>query len=371
MKILYLCTYYHQAMIFRDSMDRLHDRGHEVKAFNAALKGSPVQEKYKPIMDERVTHKELFTKWDRYFYHYKQDKFYRALVKAETVDAYDIIHAHTLFNGGYVAYRLHKERGIPYVVSIRNTDLNTFLKFPFFKSIANRIINKASGVLFLSEPYKNSFIDRYVHSGQIESVRKKTVVIRNGLEPFWIDNRFRPKTLEDPRRITLLCVGTIDRNKNILTVLSAAELLRREGLSVEVRIIGQVISESVYHEIKQARNTTVIDFLPKEELIAHYRAADIYIMPSIHETFGRVYAEAMTQGLPVLYSKGQGFDGIYPDGVVGYSVPSMDAQYIAAKIKDIIANYGEISQNAIRHSTDFRWEQIAEELETFYQRALH
>ena len=58
-------------------------------------------------------------------------------------------------------------------------------------------------------------------------------------------------------------------------------------------------------------------------------------MPSIHESFGRVYAEAMTQGVPVIYSKGQGFDGIYPDGHVGYSVPSRNPEYIAECIKNI------------------------------------
>ena len=37
-----------------------------------------------------------------------------------------------------------------------------------------------------------------------------------------------------------------------------------------------------------------------------YRENDIYVMPSIIETFGLVYAEAMSQGLPVIYTRGQG-----------------------------------------------------------------
>ena len=38
------------------------------------------------------------------------------------------------------------------------------------------------------------------------------------------------------------------------------------------------------------------------------------------ETFGMVYLEAMSQGVPVLYTRGQGFDGQFPDGQVGYPV---------------------------------------------------
>ena len=78
MRILYLCTYYHRAMIFRDSMDSLKNLGHSVKAFNAVVKGAKIDNKYKKIMDDAVIHKECFNKWDRFFYFYKQKKIYNA-----------------------------------------------------------------------------------------------------------------------------------------------------------------------------------------------------------------------------------------------------------------------------------------------------
>ena len=68
MKILFLCTYYHRAMIFRDLMDRLKDLGHSVKAFNAVVKNAKIDDKYRNIMDAAVVHRECFTKWDRFFY---------------------------------------------------------------------------------------------------------------------------------------------------------------------------------------------------------------------------------------------------------------------------------------------------------------
>ena len=43
-------------------------------------------------------------------------------------------------------------------------------------------------------------------------------------------------------------------------------------------------------------------------------------MTSLGESFGLTYAEAMSQGVPVIYSKGQGFDGQFKEGVVGYHV---------------------------------------------------
>lgn len=39
-----------------------------------------------------------------------------------------------------------------------------------------------------------------------------------------------------------------------------------------------------------------------------YRPASGFAMVSFRENFGLVYAEALSQGRPVVYSKGQGFD---------------------------------------------------------------
>ena len=48
-----------------------------------------------------------------------------------------------------------------------------------------------------------------------------------------------------------------------------------------------------------------VSYLPetndKNKLLEHYRSCDIFIMPSKTETFGLVYVEAMSQGLPCLY----------------------------------------------------------------------
>ncbi len=366
MKILYLCTYYHRAMIFRDSMDRFENLGHSVRAFNAVVKGARIDDKYKKIMDNAVIHKECFNKWDRFFYFHKQRKFYNALIKSEVVNKYDMVHSHTLFNGGYVCYNLKKKYKLPYVVSVRNTDINVFLKIPFFKNIANKIVNEAAGVLFLSEPYRDEFIDNHVMNKLKSSIRDKSSVVRNGLESFWLENKYQIKTIDDSKTINVLCVGKIDENKNIITTIKALDILKSEGYQVSFTVVGQVMDHKVQKEITQSHYTNVIDYLPKEELIEIYRKNDVYVMPSIHESFGRVYAEAMTQGLPVVYSKGQGFDGIYPDGCVGYSVPSRNPEYISKCIKEIIKNYSAISANCINKCDDFDWKCITNQLEGFY-----
>ncbi|WP_404469082.1 glycosyltransferase family 4 protein [Sutcliffiella horikoshii] len=366
MKILFLCTYYHRAMIFRDAMNNLISNGHKVKAFNAVAYDSKIDEKYKGIMDELVIHKECFNRWDRFLYHVKQKKIYNALLSSCNIKDYDIVHSHMLFNGGYVAYLLKKHFGVPYIVSVRNTDINVFLKIPIFVKIANNIIKEASGIQFLSPSYKETFINTYVRDNLKDTTSSKSIVINNGLENFWLENKSEVKTISNIKTINIICVGKIDKNKNITTAIKAIKILKGKGHNVNFTVVGQVRDKAVLNEIKEESFVRVINYLTKEELINVYRDNDIYLMPSISESFGRVYAEAMTQGLPVIYTKGQGFDGIFEDGHVGYSVPSNDEEYISSCILKIIDNYQDISRRCVYESGKFDWKIIAEELNQFY-----
>ena len=89
-------------------------------------------------------------------------------------------------------------------------------------------------------------------------------------------------------------------------------------------------------------------------------------MPSFSETFGLTYVEAMSQGVPVIFTKGQGFDGFFPDGHVGYRVDPGNPSMIADRIIDILGNYKQISGNCVVGSRRFSWEKIAQTYQSLY-----
>ena len=369
MRILYLCTYYERAMIFRDAMNGLEKRGHSVLAFNAVVKGRTIEEKYLPIMDEKVIHKECFTKYDRLCFPVKQKKFQNALEQNVNVKEFDLIHSHTLFNGGWVAYQIHKKYGIPYIVSVRDTDLNAFLRFPGFKKYAVKIAENASGILFLSASYRIRFADLCFKGADKERILNKSVVIPNGLEPFWIENISEAKsTVHDP--LELLYVGRVDKVKNIETTVKVLNRLNEEGTAAHLTVIGKINYPSAEALLTSNQNITTIPFSKKEELIKHYKNADVFIMPSLRETFGRVYIESITQGTPVVYTRGEGFDKLFPDGTVGYSADPKNVGEIVAAVRSIVDNYAEISTNCVENSRMFNWDTIAEKLEKLYLSAL-
>jgi len=80
-----------------------------------------------------------------------------------------------------------------------------------------------------------------------------------------------------------------------------------------------------------------LGFLNQSQLPAAYRAADLFVLPSLFEPFGLVVNEAMLCGLPVAVSDrvGAKFDLVRPDEN-GYVFPAGDVDALAAVLRQIL-----------------------------------
>ena len=360
----YLATTLHQCLI-----EHLENLGVENRILAPVYPGFP--RKIRP--NENVQVSECFQKHDRFLFFVKQNKILRAAMAVFSEDRFDCIHAHTLFTDGVCARRLSLESGIPYVVAVRNTDVNLFFqKRALLRPLGLKVLRDAAKVVFLSDPYRRRVLDTYVPERYRGEIKAKSVVIPNGIDDFWLSHRFAekepPAALEPP--LHLLFAGRVLPEKNLSGVVSAVELLRAKGCPADFTVIGPHLDKALYEELRQRDFVELLEPMEKETLIDAYRRADLFVMPSFHETFGLVYAEAMTQGLPVIYSKGEGFDGQFPDGEVGFAVDPKDPRQIADKILEAAASYASISNRCIANAERFRWTQIAEIYRSLYKELL-
>ncbi|MEC4850263.1 MAG: glycosyltransferase family 4 protein [Jaaginema sp. PMC 1079.18] len=76
-------------------------------------------------------------------------------------------------------------------------------------------------------------------------------------------------------------------------------------------------------------------FVPTAELVAHYRVADAYVMPS-QEGFGIVYLEAMACGLPVVSGDDDGSADPLLNGKLGWRVPHRSPEAVARACVEIL-----------------------------------
>ncbi|MBM6615952.1 glycosyltransferase family 4 protein [Desemzia sp. RIT804] len=364
MKVLHINSYYSNRFFYKNLYDDQIKQGIEVNVY------VPVANNYKkPAIDfgKYTKISKNHGKYDRAVFQIKHRKILTDIKKQYTFDDFQMLHAHSLFSNGYIAYKIYEEYGVPYVVTARSTDLNTFFKYMIhLRKLGVEILKQAKEIIFLSPSLRDEMINKYIPENLKKELYDKSHIIPNGLDPFWLDNKNMPKSISKKNQISIIQVGIINKGKNALTTAKAIEILNNKGFNIKFNVIGKIENRSTYQELIKKEFVHYHSPMNKEKLLSVYRNNDIYVMPSIKETFGLVYAEALSQGLPVIYSKGQGFDKQFPDGQVGYPVEKLKEHNIAEKILTVIEDYEIISQRAIESCEKFDWNKITEEITSLY-----
>ena len=365
MKVLHICSDFSKQSIYNQMVTNLSIQGINQEVYVPVRTEEEIGKNQNRNL-ENVNYKYSFilNKLDRINYFGKINKIEKNLTTSIDVENCDVIHAHFLFSDGGVAFNLHKKYGIPYIVAIRNTDFNVFFKyFLHLRSFALDILKNASQIIFLTPKYYEYAFENYVPKKLHADFIKKTSIVPNGVNSFWLDNVNKRDVFLKNDKITFLYVGDFSKNKNIQISIQALRKIYAEGKNIEFILVGGggdynteirklILKHSNWIKLVERTNNL-------EELKRIYESADIFIMPSKYETFGLVYIEAMSQGLPIIYSRGQGVDGFFEDGEVGFSVRSGDADDLMQKLYLIINNYDKISTNCNLKSKNFSWVDIS------------
>lgn len=367
MKVLHVNSYYSyygEPGFYKNLFERQLNQGIDISVYVPTDHDiESASEKFGEYSKVIKTHNSM----DRYIFYIKQGKMLKEAKKQYDLNEYDLIHAHSLFTNGYVAYKLNKEYGVPYIVAVRDTDVNVFFKKMFYlKNLGITIMKNASKIIFLSETYRLTTIEKYVPPKYQNEIQDKSEVITNGIDSFWLNNQNESKKNIDERIINILFIGHISKRKNVSITVEACKVLKERGYLPKFTIVGPIESNDEFNKIKDYDFVEYVEPQSKENLLNFYRLNDVFVMPSITETFGLVYAEAMSQGLPVLYTRGQGFDQQFKEGTVGFHVDCYNAKEIAERIIDVKNKYQEISSNCVKNSMKFNWNNISNEYLNLY-----
>lgn len=298
--------------------------------------------------------------WYKFLYYFKLNVLYKDLKRNVDLENHDVIHACTLFSDGGLAYKAYKEYGIPYIIAIRKTDTDIFMRYlPHSYFIGRKILLNASRIYFISESLKQKFEESKMFQLILPNIRNKFVVQPNGIDNIWIKNMsIEPRIGHD-----ILYVGDFTPNKNVTRLILAVDKIRKETEFKDIRLIivggGRDKNSEVlntiekYHDFVQYKGK-VYD---KIELLKIMRSCSVFAMPSIHETFGLVYLEALSQNIPVIFSKKQGIYGMF-DNSAGESVNPYSVQDIFNGIKKVLDNPSFYGNHNIKFEL-FDWQNIS------------
>jgi glycosyltransferase involved in cell wall biosynthesis len=145
--------------------------------------------------------------------------------------------------------------------------------------------------------------------------------------------RSYPARFTRDRPMRVLFLGQVNLRKGVARLLQAAQTLRDEP--VEFWIVGPV---RIANAETAADNARVKWFGPvtRKETAEKYRAADVFILPTLSDGFAITQLEAQAYGLPVISSKCCG--GVVENGRNGIILEEPSAECIAAAIRDCVAD---------------------------------
>lgn len=179
-------------------------------------------------------------------------------------------------------------------------------------------------------------------------------------------------TADKPNHLTILCVARIDRQKNQMALVE--HLARHPGR--KLRLVGPVTQPDYREELeRRAAELGVVDRVAfvgalkpgSPELLAEYRNADIFVLPSRHEPFGIVVLEAWAAGLPVAASDVGGLGRLcaaHPRAAAVFA-PG-DAAALDAAVDKAFAERAEMSAAGVAAAHEYDWAVLAARLVDFY-----
>lgn len=253
-----------------------------------------------------------------------------------------LLHFHYAVDARYFL-NLNKRLNIPSIVSLYGYDVSSFPKlyFGYAKFYLQPIFEKMDRFLAMSKDMKKDLI-------LLGCPEKKIIIHYYGIE---VDRfAFPERRYEEKETVNILMAGTLEVKKAQHLVLKALKKIENELKNdFTVTIVGDgPMKKGLYRMVKEYGWFTRVKFLGfipygSKEMIAAYRNADIFALPSItvrgdKEGIPGTIVEAMASGLPVVSSYHAGIPEVIENYREGILVSEGDIDGLVVALKLLIEN---------------------------------
>lgn len=282
----------------------------------------------------------------------------------------DLIHIHSPCTLGDAAIRYAKKRGIP-VIATYHTHFPTYFKYykvQFLQGMSWKLLrafyNRCDAVIVPSR----ATLEDLKHHGLKNLVHIPHGVDTDHFSPRFRSAEWRTQVGANPDQIVVGFVGRLVWEKNLRQLVEAYEQSRHSG-AMHWMVVGDGPAREKLETLLPRAHFT--GFLNGKELATAFASLDLFVMPSVTETFGNVTVEAMASGtVPVCAAAGGAVD-IVESGRTGVLTPPNDGHAIAQALDQLFENASqrkELAQNALEASTHFQWSETLRRYEDLYDR---
>jgi len=265
----------------------------------------------------------------------------------------DIVTTQDPFDAGLVGAWLRRVRKIPFNVQMRASflDMREWLTIRprlhgFLNLVGKRTVRSADTVRVVSLGEKERLETLFPHLRSRVHALPPLVNVSTFLTPA------SESEVQDVQHTLLeaglvdvpvvLLVGRLAPQKDIPTLFRAGERLARHGKKVAIVLAGggplRRELQDLAVRLNVADQIVWLGPVPLSRLRGWYHAADVTVLPSRYEGFGRVIAESYLAGTPVIVTPVVSARELVVDGETGFIVPFGDVVSLADRLEYMIAD---------------------------------
>lgn len=298
------------------------------------------------------------------------------LLRGDAPDVFVSLYAAPAFVLGWA---LARQKGARTALWVEATNDTSVTRRPWKEALKRQIFPRADGILTTGMDGASFARGYRARSERIHHI------------PHVIDfNRYATQSRISPaqrnrlrnqlglRGVIFLYVGRLLRGKGLTYLLEAFGLLQRSGVGeTSLLLVGDGADEALLRErCREASTDNVVfaGFRDADALPELYGLADVFVFPTLGDTFGLVVDEAMACGLPVISTSAAGEIGDrIEEGVNGFIVPPADVDQLLDRMRLLLQDavlrrhMGDKSVAKVCDQTPNLW---AEEFEKAVERIL-
>jgi N-acetyl-alpha-D-glucosaminyl L-malate synthase BshA len=287
----------------------------------------------------------------------------------------ELLHVHYAIPHAYAAYmakQILKEEGIhiPVVTTLHGTDITLVGSHPVYKPAVTFSINKSDAVTAVSENLK-------AQTESIFKVKKEIQVVPNFIDlekhqPIFTDCQ-RTFMAEDHERI-ITHISNFRKVKQIPDVIKVFHKIQ-EVLPAKLMMVGDGPEREPAELLckKLGIEDKVIFFGNSNEIDKILCFSDLFLLPSISESFGLAALEAMAFGVPVISTNAGGIPEVNKQGYSGFLSNVNDIEDMSKNALKILKRPEDLKQfklNAKNQASIFNIHKIVPKYEAIYDQAL-
>lgn len=288
------------------------------------------------------------------------------IIKDEKIE-FSFIHAHFIYPSGYVGAMFKEKYNIPLIITGHGHDVYDMpFKSPEWMAKIKKILEASDHII---TPSKSNY-DKLMQMGITSD---KVSVIPNGYN----SNIFKRLSVNDARskldipadKRVILSVGNLELEKGHRYLVEAMHIVSKRRTDIVCFIVGSGGKKNelikLINHLDLGNFVKLVGSKSHDEIPIWMNACDVFVLPSIIESFGIVQMEAMACGKAVVATVNGGSEEIVVNDKLGILVePKNDEVLAEAILKALDFEWDE--KYIHDYAKQFTWHKMTENIREIY-----